>query len=221
MENKKIIYYEQLDSTNTKLQELAREGALHGTAVSADMQTAGKGRRGRSWESPAGTNIYMSVLLRPSFETGKAPMVTLVMAYSVAKTLHQFGFSDAKIKWPNDIVISGKKVCGILTEMELDGMKISSVIVGVGINANVETFPEELQDKATSLYLEKGEKIERKVLMEALLERFEKDYNRFAKMGDLTFLQEEYNQMLVNCNAEVRVLEPGNEYMARALGINE
>ena len=118
MENKKIIYYEQLDSTNTKVSELAAQGAAHGTVVVATRQTAGKGRRGREWES-SGDNIYMSMLLKPDFETEKAPMLTLVMAYSVAKVLGANGFSDIQIKWPNDLILSGKKVCGILTEMHL------------------------------------------------------------------------------------------------------
>ena len=115
MENKKIIYYKQLDSTNTEIARLGAEGAAHGTIVVADTQTAGKGRRGRQWESPAGENIYMSILLRPNCVSNKAPMLTLVMAYSVAQVLRECGFDDVQIKWPNDLVLSGKKVCGILT----------------------------------------------------------------------------------------------------------
>lgn len=220
MENKKIIYYEQIDSTNTKASELAAEGAEHGTVVVANSQTAGKGRRGRLWESPAVDNIYMSILLRPDFETAKAPMVTLVMAYSVAKVLRARGFADTQIKWPNDLVLSGKKVCGILTEMHLHGTAIEHVVVGVGVNVNTQSFPEELVDKATSLALECGKLTEKGSIIGDIVEKFMEEYERFAKNGDLAFLQEEYNSMLINRGKEVRVLEPENEYTAHALGIN-
>lgn len=218
MENK-IIYYNTLDSTNVKARELGLEGAASGTVVVAKEQTAGRGRRGRSWESPAGENIYMSVLLRPEIEAQKAPMLTLVMAYSVAQVLREEGYHEAQIKWPNDIVIAGKKVCGILTEMEMNGFAIGHVVIGVGINGNREIFPEELSGKATSLFLEKGEKADCEELIKKVVEQFEKDYKRFLEAGNLSFLKEAYDQMLVNCDKEVRVLEPGNEYNAVALGI--
>ena len=221
MENRKIRDYEQLDSTNTKISELALEGAEHGTVVVADCQTAGKGRRGRVWESTAGDNIYMSVLLRPSFETDKAPMLTLVMAYSVAQVLRKRGFEDVQIKWPNDLVISGKKLCGILTEMHLRGSEIDHVVVGVGVNVNTSAFSEELVDKATSLFLECGKLMKKEQLIANILETFMEMYERFAKAGDLKFLQEDYNAILVNKNREVCILETGNEYMAYAIGINE
>lgn len=221
MENKKIKYYEQLDSTNTKVSELALEGAEHGTVVAAGYQTAGKGRRGRTWESPAGNNIYMSILLRPGFKADRAPMVTLVMAYCVAKVLQENGFADVQIKWPNDLVLSGKKVCGILTEMHLEGSAIDYVVVGVGLNVNTTSFPEELVDKATSLCLECGKLLDKERLIVDIVETFMEMYDRFAKEGDLEFLQEAYNSILVNKDREVCILEPGNEYTAYALGINE
>lgn len=221
MENKNIRYYKQLDSTNTKISELARDGAEHGTVVVAECQTAGKGRRGRIWESPVGDNIYMSVLLRPTFETDKAPMLTLVMAYSVADALRKRGFSDVQIKWPNDLVLSEKKLCGILTEMHLNGSEIDHVVVGVGVNVNTSAFSEELVDKATSLFLECGKLMEKDAIITDILERFMEMYERFVKAGDLKFLQEDYNAILVNKNREVCILETGNEYTAYALGVNE
>ena len=220
MENKKIIYYKQLDSTNTEIARLAAQGAVHGTVVVADAQSAGKGRRGREWESPAGENIYMSILLRPNCVPDRAPMLTLVMAYSVAKVLRQLGFSDVQIKWPNDLVHSGKKICGILTEMQLKGSEIDYVVVGVGINVNTSKFPEELKDTATSLYLERGRIFDREAMVESVVEHFDKEYRQFLKQQDLSFLREAYNRMLVNVGREVRVLEPGNEYIAYAQGIN-
>lgn len=217
----KIICFETLDSTNTKVMQMAREGATEGTVVTAEKQTAGKGRRGRIWESPAGTNIYMSVLLRPNIEANKAPMLTLVMAYSIGKVLKEKGYESVQIKWPNDLILSGKKICGILTETELDGMDIGHVVVGVGVNVNEKEFPEELAGKATSLYLEGGSILNRKLLIEEILERFSKDYKHFLEEENLMFLKDEYNKMLVNSGKEVRVLDPGKEYTAFALGINE
>ena len=220
MENKKIRYYEQLDSTNTKASELALEGAEHGTVVVAGCQTAGKGRRGRTWESPSEDNIYMSILLRPEFEADRAPMITLVMAYSVAKVLQENGFADVQIKWPNDLVLSGKKVCGILTEMHLQGTTIDSIVVGVGVNVNTTSFLEELVDKATSLFLECGKLLDKEQLIVDIVETFTEMYDRFAEAGDLEFLQDAYNAILVNKNREVCILEPKNEYKAYAYGIN-
>lgn len=220
MENKNIIYYEQLDSTNTKASELASEDAEHGTVVVAGCQTAGKGRRGRTWESPSEDNIYMSILLRPEFEADRAPMITLVMAYSVAKVLRENGFADVQIKWPNDLVLSGKKVCGILTEMHLQGTTIDSIVVGVGVNVNTTSFSEELVDKATSLFLECGKLLDKEQLIVDIVETFMEMYDRFAEAGDLEFLQDAYNAILVNKNREVCILEPENEYTAYAYGIN-
>ena len=216
-----IYYFDELDSTNIKIKELAIGGAEHGTVIVADKQTAGKGRRGRTWESPAGTNLYFSILLRPTFATEKAPMLTLVMAYSAAKAIREHLHVDAMIKWPNDLVLSKKKICGILTEMTLNGTEIDHIVVGTGINVNLTEFPEELQSSATSLFLELGEEVERKVLLEKVLEEFWKQYKFFEAYQDLSYLQQEYNEMLVNCGKEVCVLEPGNEYMAVARGINQ
>ena len=220
MENKKLRYYEQLGSTNTTLSELAWEGAEHGTVVVAGCQTNGRGRRGRLWESPAGDNIYMSILLRTGVATEKAPMLTLVMAYSVAKVLQDKGFPDVQIKWPNDLVLSGKKVCGILTEMYLQGTAIDYIVVGVGLNVNTSVFPEELVDKATSLFLECGKLLDKEQLIVDMVETFMIMYDKFAQEGNLEFLQEAYNAILVNKDREVRILEPENDYTAYAHGIN-
>ena len=221
MEIRKIIYYEEIDSTNTQVDRLAKEGAEHGTVVVAGQQSAGKGRRGRQWESPKGVNLYLSLLLRPEMEPQKAPMLTLVMAYSIAKVIRATGFADANIKWPNDIILGGKKICGILTEMQLVGDAIGHIVVGVGVNVNTIEFPKELEDKATSLYLASGRRIEIEELQNHILTTFAEDYEKFVDCGDLSFLREAYNEMLINRGREVLVLEPNCEYKALALGINE
>lgn len=216
-----VVYYEEIDSTNTQAKRMAKTGADHGLIVTADKQSAGKGRRGRAWESPAGMNLYFSILLRPEFEPDKAPMLTLVMAYSVAKVIGAQEGLPVGIKWPNDLVLEKKKICGILTEMELSENQIADVVIGVGINANTTEFPKELRDKATSLYLQKGCKVERESLLQQILEEFGQQYERFLEIQDLSFLKDAYNQMLINKGKEVLVLEPGHEYQAKALGVNE
>lgn len=216
-----VYSYEEIDSTNAEAMRLAKDGENHGTLVTAKKQYAGRGRRGRTWASEDADNIYMSLLLRPKFSAEKAPMLTLVMAYSVAKVLREQEDLEVKIKWPNDLVIGKKKICGILTEMKMEGRAISSVIIGVGMNVNVENFPKELRDKATSLKKEAGREFCCIDLIAKIMESFEENYNRFVEMEDLSFMQDEYNEMLVNCGKQVRILEPNNEYEAFALGINE
>lgn len=216
-----VIYLPETDSTNTRAKRLGDEGASHGTLVIAEQQTGGKGRRGRRWESPAGSSIYMSILLRPEIQPNQAPMLTLVMAQSVAEAIREVTNQEALIKWPNDIVVNGKKVCGILTEMSTEIQWINHVVIGVGINVNIESFPEELEETATSLYLESGKRQRRAPLIAEVMKQFERYYNQFIQTGDLSGMQEDYNRLLVNRDREVRVLEPGHEYNGRAAGINE
>ena len=218
--NVNVVHYKEVDSTNAEARLLSVEGAESGLVVTAKKQTAGKGRRGRSWESPADENLYFSILLRPSLEPEKAPMLTLVMAYSVAKALQKEDI-QVLIKWPNDLVLSGKKVCGILTEMNLSGMQVEDIIVGVGLNVNTMKFPDELEDKATSLRKETLRELECGELLQLILKEFDKQYQRFLENQNLEFLQEDYNAMLINRGREVMVLEPGKEYLAKALGINK
>ena len=218
--NVNVVHYKEVDSTNAEARRLSVEGAESGLVVTAKKQTAGKGRRGRSWESPADENLYFSVLLKPTIAPEKAPMLTLVMAYSVAKALQKEDI-QVLIKWPNDLVLSGKKVCGILTEMNLSGVQVEDVIVGVGLNVNTMKFPDELEDKATSLRKETLRELECGELLQLILKEFDKQYQRFLENQDLEFLQEDYNAMLINQDREVMVLEPGKEYLAKALGINK
>lgn len=237
-----VVSLDVTDSTNKQAKVLAEEGCQHGTLVAADQQVQGKGRRGRVWESPKGTTISMSLVLRPTFAPNKAPMLTLIMALSVARAIQMYGEGaknlgvrdldmkslDVQIKWPNDIVVNGRKVCGILTEMSTEIDYINYVVIGTGINVNVESFPEELDGVATSLKLEcksadslEGVTIARAKLMGLILEAFEIYYETFCKVEDLSFLREEYNQLLANAGKQVRVLEPGNAYEAYAIGIND
>lgn len=217
----KVMYYDATDSTNNRAKDSGEKKGFHGTLFIADKQNAGKGRRGRAWESPAGKSIYMTILLRPEITPDKAPMLTLVMGLSVAEGIRRVSGVKAEIKWPNDIVINKKKVCGILTEMATEIECVHYVVIGVGINVNQQHFPDEIKEMATSLYNETGNTYKRSELIAAVLEQFEKNYEAFLKAGDLSDVKEVYDSILVNCGQEVKVLEPGNEYRAVAEGINK
>jgi BirA family biotin operon repressor/biotin-[acetyl-CoA-carboxylase] ligase len=218
---KNLVFHRETGSTNLDAKKLADEGAQSGTLVVADMQTAGRGRRGRDWVSPAGKDVYMTLLLRPECRPERASALTLVMALAVLEAVSDFVDKPVGIKWPNDIVINNKKTCGILTEMsaELDG--IHYVVIGVGINVNQTEFADEIKPHATSMYIENGTKINRSKLVARVMHYFEEDYEIFAKTWDLTGLVDKYNKHLVNCGKEVRVLDPKGEYDAYAEGINE
>ena len=252
-----IHMYDVIGSTNREAKNvgLQKETSLdHGSFFVADVQENGRGRRGRDWIAPAGTNIACSILLRPSF----TPEIALVMALSVTEALeHVLGIhqcseltsgttsdreqginpcpeaaSDSKrelklgIKWPNDIVLCGKKIVGILTEMGItsDGdaanSKIQYVVIGTGINVNNTVFPEEIETTATSLFLKTGKKWSRAQIMAELLTCFEKNYERFEKEQDLAWMQDSYQKRLVNYQSSVKVLDPAGEFTGIAKGIN-
>lgn len=215
-----IFCFETIDSTNIRARQLGENHAPHGTLVVSEQQTAGRGRRGRSWESPVGSSIYMSILLKPDFLPTQAPMLTIVMAYSVVVALRRKTGLDFQIKWPNDIVLNGKKVVGILTEMSTEIDYINHVVIGVGINVNTETFPKELCATATSIRKESGTTWKRAELIGEILREFEVQYDRFIVEKDLSYLQEAYNAILVNCNREVCILAEKDGYHAIALGID-
>lgn len=218
---KEIVYKEVTTSTNADVRKMAEDGAENGLLVVADGQTLGKGRRGRMWESPKGTNLYFSMLLKPDFSPDKASMVTLVAAYSVTKVIRENTGLDAKIKWPNDIVVNKKKVCGILTEMSMERDYIHHIVVGIGINVNEEEFPTEIADMATSLKKEFGSVISRANLLCDILLQFEKDYLTFLTAENLAPLADEYNKLLVNKGALVKVLDPKGEFFGIAGGITD
>ena len=218
---KNVVYYDEIDSTNNRAKEAGDNGAAHGTLFVADMQVAGKGRRGRVWKSPSGSSIYMTILLYPDIPPVKAPQLTLLMAIAVAEGIQEVTGLETKIKWPNDIVVNGRKICGILTEMSTEIDYINHVVIGAGINVNQDTFSDDIKATASSLKLELGKSVKRSELIAAVMKSFEKCYEIFIKTEDLSGLQELYNSMLVNRDQEVKVLEPGNEYKAHAIGINQ
>ena len=217
---KEVLYFDTIDSTNTKAQELAEKGYQSGTLVVADKQESGKGRRGRSWVSPSGTGIFMTLMIKPDINPNNASMLTLVAALAVAKAITSVTGEEALIKWPNDIVVNGKKVCGILTEMNAQFDYINHIVVGIGINVHNESFPEEISQMASSLMIEAGGKrFHRAQIIAETMSYFEQYYDTFLKTQDLSALVREYDELLVNMNKAVRVLDPKEPFDGKAMGI--
>ena len=215
-----LVFCQEADSTNNLARRQAEEGAPDGTLAVALTQTAGKGRRGKGWTSPAGDGVWMSLLLRPAFPPEAASMLTLVAAMAVQEGISRMTGLDCKIKWPNDVVVDGKKICGILTEMSTEADYIRYVVVGIGINVGIRQFPEELKDKATSVYLCLGRTVSRARLVAEVMEAWEKYYDIFKETLDLRNLREEYNQELVNTGKTVQIMAQEQSYTGTALGID-
>ena len=218
---KNLMVYDVTDSTNTRLKLAGEQGAPNGSVAVANAQEAGKGRLGRHWETPKGSALAFSLLLRPQIQPENASMLTLVAALAVSRAIDEYAGIKTQIKWPNDIIINGKKLVGILTEMSTQIDYINHVTIGVGINVNLTEFPEEIRETATSLRLECGHVVKRAPLIAAVMKRFEQNYTVFLEHGDLSGLKERYSELLVNKDREVRILGAKEQYNAYALGINQ
>lgn len=218
---KDLRFYDTIDSTNLEVRRLAEAGAEHGLTVIAEEQVSGKGRRGRSWLGKAGTGIWMSFLLKPEIALENSSMLTLITALAVAKAINEVTNVSCGIKWPNDLIVNGKKVCGILTELSAQMDELNYIVVGLGINVNMEKFPDDLKDKATSLQIETGKRIYRAPLAAKVLEYFEKYYEQFIQTEDLSTFKDEYNHLLVHMNQKIRVIRGSKEMIYTSHGINE
>ena len=215
-----VFYYESVNSTNQQAKLSAENGCGQGTLVVADMQTAGRGRRGRAWSSPPGTNVYFTLILKPEYDPNCVSMVTLVMALAVAEGIHATCGVEAGIKWPNDIVADGKKLCGMLTEMSMERGYIHHVVVGAGINVRRQEFAPEIAGTAVSLEQICGKKVSRAQLIVNVMKAFENYYDRFEKERSFEGLLEQYNRLLVSRDSEVCVLDPKGEYRGISRGVN-
>ncbi|WP_175596752.1 biotin--[acetyl-CoA-carboxylase] ligase [Bacillus sp. MRMR6] len=182
---KDIYYEESVESTQKIAHRLAYEDAPEGTIVIAEEQVTGRGRMGRKWHSPKYTGIWMSVILRPKIPLTKAPQLTLLAAVAIVQAIEEHTNVTPEIKWPNDILIGGKKVTGILTELQAESDRINSVIIGIGINVNQrkEDFPVELREIATSLLIEKDETVSRAELIKGIFLKLEKLYTLYLEKG--------------------------------------
>lgn len=215
------ICLDSVDSTNNYVKKIAENGAAEGTLVFAEEQTGGKGRRGRVWETPKGKNIAMSLLLRPQIHPAHASQLTLLMAMAVREAICVCTGLEAGIKWPNDIVVNGRKVCGILTEMNTEVDYINYVVIGTGINVNQREFPGELREIAGSLCQNLGQETSRAAIAAASMDELERLYEIFLQTEDLSALKDGYNQACVNRGHGIRVVERGGAYTGTTEGIND
>jgi BirA family biotin operon repressor/biotin-[acetyl-CoA-carboxylase] ligase len=182
----KFHYFQEIDSTNSHARRLAETGAPEGEVVIAEHQSDGRGRLGRSWVSPPFSNLYCSLVLRPALATAHAPQITLMAAVALADTIASFVADRPAIKWPNDILIDGKKLAGILTESACDAKRIEFVILGIGVNLNFprERMPETIRDRATSLMEVAGNTLSRELFLRRLIQDLDRCY---GTLGDLGF----------------------------------
>jgi BirA family transcriptional regulator, biotin operon repressor / biotin---[acetyl-CoA-carboxylase] ligase len=180
-----LHFFPVLDSTNTTAYQLAAGGAAEGEAIIADAQSRGRGRLERVWQSPPGRNLYVSIILKPPLAPSAAPQITPMAGVAVAELLAPYCPGQVAIKWPNDILISGKKACGILTEMKASSGTVDFVILGIGININMnrDDFDPALRDTATSLKIETGAVVDRLSIAGRLFESLEKWYNVLTRDG--------------------------------------
>jgi BirA family biotin operon repressor/biotin-[acetyl-CoA-carboxylase] ligase len=212
---------DELPSTNDRARELAEAGAVHGEVVVAESQTAGRGRRGRAWSSPAGRNLYMSVILRPQLPPQRAPELTLVASLAACDACRQAGV-EAGIKWPNDVLIDGRKVAGILTELSAEPDAVHWVVLGIGVNLNATPgdFPEELRELATSLSIERGQPVPRALFAAALLSILEEWLDVHAADG-FGPIREAWRARSCTLGREVQVDADGGELAGVAEDIDE
>lgn len=217
-----IHYEESVESTQRIADRLANENVPEGTVVIAEEQVSGKGRLGRVWHSPKYTGIWMSLILRPKIPLPRAPQLTLLTAVAVVQAIEEQTGLTPEIKWPNDILINGKKLTGILTELQAEADQIHSIIIGIGINVNqhLDDFPVELQSIATSLSIEKGEEISRSSLIRCIFEKFEKLYMYYLDEGFLPIklLWESY---AVSIGKTIKARTLNNLIEGKALGITD
>ena len=223
-----VIVYEETDSTNTRAKYFGQNGSVDGTLVLADTQTAGKGRLGRSFESP-NDGIYMSLMIKPHIDIRLASMITIVTATAVAKALMQLDIPGISIKWPNDILINNRKCIGILSELSTapinepkikgcadlpsaissytdNDSQVKFIVIGIGINVNNRNFSDKLSNKATSLMLETGRTYDKEAIIHAILTSLDKYINIFLKDGGLQSIVDDYNELLACTQKDIYII---------------
>lgn len=216
----KIYYYPQIGSTNDEAYRLGAEGLPEGTVVLAESQSKGKGRMARVWHSPAGSNIYTSLILRPHFRPAAAPQISLVAGVAVAELLDQYCPGWVELKWPNDVLIKGKKICGILAQMKTAGEDIDFVVVGIGINVNIRQsqFPEEISKIATSLSVETGREFIRPDLIISLYENFAKWYKKLLQDG-FAAVKEKWISLTPMIGQNIQIIFQNEKVTGKALDL--
>ena len=217
---KEIHYFREVDSTNEVAKKLAREGAPEGTIIIAESQSRGKGRRGKKWISPLG-GAWLSIILRPNTLPINAPQLTFIAGVAAAQTIKDEYGLDAGIKWPNDVLIDNKKVCGVLTEISTEINTIDYIVTGIGIDANIDVnlLPPELRDTTTSIKSELDHDISRMILVQKFLGNFEAMYDEFNK-GNFQEILRKWRQLSKTIGRQVEIRK-GTEFIrGEAVGVN-
>lgn len=217
---RRVEWRAEIDSTQRLARELARSGAEEGTTVIAEAQSGGRGRLGRTWHSPPGVNLYCSIVLRPPLPPPAVPQIALVAGLAVADAVIAATGLAPRLKWPNDVLLDGRKVAGILTEMEAEMDRVHHVVAGIGVNVNVEAFPDDLATKATSLRLATGQRVDRAAFAAGLLAAFEARYGRFLADG-FAAMRGEWEACSSLIGKEVRVAASEGEVAGRVLGLDD
>ncbi len=219
---RKIYYFDTVATTNDEAKELAQRGVPEGALIVAEEQAGGKGRLGRAWYAPKYKGTLFSLVLYPPVPPPQANQVTMLAAVAVASAIEKETGIKAGIKWPNDLLVEGRKICGILTELSAEMERINYLVVGIGINVNQEQtdFPEELRESATSLRIELQRKIDRVGLTQVALEAFEHWYGVWLKQGFAPILAG-WRELSVSLRCPVRIVTPGDSWHGWAEDVDE
>jgi BirA family biotin operon repressor/biotin-[acetyl-CoA-carboxylase] ligase len=203
---KKIHYFHQIDSTQTKALEIIEKGASEGEVVIAEMQTAGRGRMGRKWHSPPAKGIWMSIILTPSIPVHHISQLSLLVALAMCRAIRRIGIEEVGIKWPNDLLVRGKKVSGVLLESASEDERLRYVIVGIGISVNLQLsdYPLDMQPIATSLAIELGRDVDREQLFLLCLEELEDLYHLYMENG-FKPIQSSWEALSVSLHRPIRI----------------
>lgn len=219
---KEINIFKELSSTNDFAKTRANEGSPEATLVVAEKQSSGRGRMGRPWVAPAGSGIWLSLVLRPAIMPAQAAQLTFVSAVAVCQAVREFTGLKATIKWPNDLMLEDKKICGILTELSAEIDRINHVVVGIGLNVNQkkEDFSSDIRDKATSLFLASGRRYRRLDLLVNILKIYDDIYHKYQKQG-FSYILEKWRELNSTLGYDVNVISQEETYHGQAVDIDE
>ena len=219
---RRIEYYEELESTNTEALRLALENAPEGTVVIADAQSEGRGRLDRIWESPPSLNLYLSVVLRPDIPAAASSLIPLMVGVAVADVISKYGPGPVRLKWPNDVLIDGKKICGILTEMRTKADRVHFIIVGIGVNINMRKldFPRGIRETATSLRILTECELDRIDVAVRLFESLERWYRIFLSGGEAA-IREKWLQYADIIGKRIEVVFKSETQRGTVVGLDE
>ena len=217
----KVEIHDRIDSTNRRAMDLGRNGAAEGTLVLAENQTAGRGRYGRTWHSPSRTNLYLSIVLRPDIRSSVPTLITLAAGLGAARGLTTVAGLPVGVKWPNDLILMNRKLAGILAELEPSGPHGPFVVLGIGVNINMDEdqWPEDLAHKAISLKMASGRTVDRAVVLAELLNEMEREYTELQQ-GRVSGLLDRYRQACITLKTVVIVASAGNNVTGLALDVD-